>query len=325
MLALWILIIAIILLLFAACYAGWYFSGRVIHIEVRSFEQTWASELEAKRFDAEMYDKLVKKTVFLTSAHGYKMHGKLLAAVKESCKTVIIVHGVTMSSNASIKYSELFLKRGYNVLIYDHRRHGQSEGKTTTYGYYEKQDLGLWVQWLREHYGAGCEIGIMGESMGAATALQYAALDTDIAFYVIDCPYSDLREQLVYRLREDFKLPAFPLLNIANFFVWLRSGFTFGQVSPIREIAAADAPMLFITGADDRFIPPRMTQELYDAKPGFKRLYMAPGADHAMAYVTDRKAYDEVVGAFLEELSTQQHFVHADMPLHKETRREQSS
>ncbi|MGQ0453143.1 alpha/beta hydrolase, partial [Bacillus sp. SS-TM] len=97
--------------------------------------------------------------------------------------------GETVNKINSVKYANLFLKRGYNVLIYDHRRHGKTGGKTTSYGYYEKHDLKSVVDWLKNRFGTNITLGIHGESMGAATLLQYAGLVEDGAdFYIADCP-----------------------------------------------------------------------------------------------------------------------------------------
>lgn len=73
----------------------------------------------------------------------------------------------------------LFIKKGWNVLIYDHRRHGESGGKTTSYGHYEKFDLQTVVNWLKNEVGESLILGIHGESMGAVTTLLYGGMVED--------------------------------------------------------------------------------------------------------------------------------------------------
>jgi fermentation-respiration switch protein FrsA (DUF1100 family) len=259
-------------------------------------------EIQTSKIDIERFDRLPKENVFIPSPYGYSLHAFFIPAEPLSLKTVIIAHGVTSSHIGSIKYMELFRKRGYNVLIYDHRRHGKSGGKTTSYGLYEKYDLKACVDWVLERVGKDSLVGIFGESMGAATALQHAAIDRRTAFYIVDCPYSDLTEQLKFRLKVEYRLPSFPLIPLTSLLCWLRGGLRFGKVSPIRDLQGVTAPILFVHGQSDLYIPKEMTIDMYRAKQGPKKLYLAPGADHAQSYNTNREEYDRVVGEFLSEV-----------------------
>lgn len=137
----------------------------------------------------------------------------------------------------SIKYMNLFLDLGWNAVIYDHRRHGASGGKTTSYGYYEKNDLKTVVNWLREKHGEQALIGIHGESMGAVTTLLYAGMDdAEADFYVADCPFATFEDQLIYRLKEDFHLPGAFILPLASLFLRWRDGYRIRDVSPLSVV-----------------------------------------------------------------------------------------
>ncbi len=294
------LITAVILLAILAIIQ--HFSTRVLKIRTFSDSDIYKFEVQTGRIPEGYFESLEKEEVRISSPFGYKLRGYFLPS-HNSDKTVIAAHGVTSSLFGSLKYAELFLKRGYNVLVYDHRRHGKSGGNTTTYGWYEKHDLKACVDWVEARFGTQAEIGIVGESMGAATALQHAAIDQRAAFYVLDCPYSDFPEQLKFRLKEEFHLPAFPLLDFTSFLSWLRSGVLFHKVSPIRDLAKSTAPMLFVHGDCDRYIPKEMTIALFEAKKGLKKLYLAPNADHAESLMKNPEAYDKILGEFLQDQS----------------------
>ena len=114
----------------------------------------------------------------------------------------IISHGITWNYEGSIKYMNLFYRRGWNVLIYDNRNHGMNNKINTSYGYYEKHDLIACIEWAQERCGPDIKIGLMGESMGAGITLQAAAIDSRVAFAVADCPFSDLQQLLELRARK---------------------------------------------------------------------------------------------------------------------------
>jgi fermentation-respiration switch protein FrsA (DUF1100 family) len=291
-----------LLLLLVLVVVGYFLAGRVIHIRTYGEEDIYKYETNAGTLVREDIDRLPKEEVFIHSPYGYRLRGLFFKAPQDAGKAIILVHGVSTSLVSSLKYMWIFRKRGFHVLAYDHCRHGGSGGSTTTFGFYEKHDLNACVDWVFEEVGKYCKIGIFGESMGASTALQHAAIDKRAAFYIADSPYSDLTDELIFRIRKDWWLPPFPLLHITRLFALLRSGFQFHLVSPIRDMAEIETPILFIHGKEDKDIPMEMTQELYRAKQGPKQLYLAPGADHAQSLRTNPHIYDRIVGEFLEEL-----------------------
>jgi pimeloyl-ACP methyl ester carboxylesterase len=217
-------IMLLLLLIFVGI--GYFLSEMVIHIRTYGDEDIYTYETKAGTLVRENIDSLPQEEVFIHSPFGYQLRGLFFTASKEAEKAIVLVHGIMSSHVSSLKYMEMFRKRGFHVLAYDHRRHGGSGGSSTTFGLYEKHDLNACVEWLIERFGRNCKIGIFGESMGAATALQHAPIDKRVAFYIADCPYSDLKTVLKYRLKQSY-LPSFPVLQIAGLFAWLRAGLRF--------------------------------------------------------------------------------------------------
>ncbi|WP_253905586.1 alpha/beta hydrolase [Bacillus sp. THAF10] len=283
-------------------FVGIFFTNKVMYIRKKTNEEILEKERLLGHYQEELYEKIQKKELTIQSPLGYNIYGEMVD-VPGSKRYMILSHGVTQNTLNSIKYMNIFLKRGWNVILYDHRRHGKSGGKTTSYGFYEKHDLKAVVDWVREHAVEDAVIGIHGESMGAATLLMYAgAIEDGADFYIADCPFSDLEEQLTYRLKADFNIPKQLVMPIANTFLRIRDKYSIRDVSPITVIENIENPVLFIHSEPDDFIPLMMTQQLFEKKLGKKQLYVARNGMHAMSYSENREEYEKAIDEFLEEI-----------------------
>lgn len=281
---------------------GYYFTERVIHIKKKPEEEIIERDTLAKHIDPERLNELPKEEVFIRSPHGYDISAMIIKP-HDTNRYVIFSHGVTESKMSSIKYANLFLYRGFNAVIYDHRRHGSTGGKTTSYGFYEKDDLKAVVDWVLDHHDDNLLLGIHGESMGAATTLLYAGeFDRKCDFYIVDCPFSDLQELLTYRMKSEIKwLPANVFIPLGNFFLKLRSGYSMKNVSPISVVDKISKPVLFIHSVKDDYILPYMTQDLYERKPGDKMLLITKNGEHAQSLNENRTEYEEALDEFLNK------------------------
>ena len=280
---------------------GYYFSERVIHIKKKDEQEIINREMALNHLIPEEYNKIPKEEIWISSPHGYKISCVLLKPHAEK-KYVIFSHGVTESKMSSIKYANLFLKRGFNAIIYDQRRHGKTGGTTTSYGYFEKDDLKAIVDWLKDRED-DILLGIHGESMGAATTLLYAGeLGGEADFYVVDCPFSDLEELLAFRMKCELKyMPPSILLPLGDPFLKLRAGFSMKNVSPISAVQNIHKPVLFIHSAKDDYILPYMTRDLYEQKTGEKMLFIAKNGAHAQSLNENRLEYEEILDQFLKK------------------------
>ncbi len=145
---------------------------------------------------------------------------------------------------------------------------------------------------------------MMGESYGAAVAIQCLAETPGAAFLICDCSYSDLTDLLDHRLKVDYRLPAFPLLPLASLWSRALTGVAFKDISPVRDVTRIAIPCLFIHGLEDKLTPARMSEALYAAKTtGRRALYLVPNADHAEAFSNDPQAYEAQVADFLGSLT----------------------
>ncbi|KHD86019.1 alpha/beta hydrolase [Heyndrickxia ginsengihumi] len=282
---------------------GIYISERIMHIRRKDQQYIIDRETKAKRVDLRSYDELPKEEVFIESPFGYPIKAVFVKPFPASNQYMIFCHGVTENKMNSIKYMNIFLNRGFNAVIYDHRRHGESGGKTTSYGYYEKFDLKAVVDALLNREGEDIIFGIHGESMGAATLLQYAGLLEDRAnFYIADCPFSDFPDLLIRMFTREIKLPGKYFLPLTDFFIRVRDGYAIKHVSPISVVERIKKPILFIHSEKDDYILPEMTKALYERKKGPKKLLVAKNGAHAQSFNMNRELYEKTIDEFLIQI-----------------------
>ena len=295
------ILFAILFILLAIVLVGLYFARVIIYPKTSRIEASYQKDVETGKLVEAEFGALPKRELFVHSPYGYTLYGFYIPC-EGAHQTAIIVHGIGDTLYGAVKYINLFRKRGFNVILYEQRNHGRNARKNTTFGFYEKYDLLAVVDWALAQLGPDGVVGTMGESLGGAVVLQHCAVDPRVAFVIADCPYSDLKELFTFRLKTDYHLPPFPLLNIADVFCRAMTGFSITKVSPIRDIAAVMTPIFWAHGENDTYIQPQMSIAMYNAKrQGIKKLFIAPNAGHAEAFWNNQPEYDRQVGEFLDE------------------------
>ncbi|WP_411682626.1 alpha/beta hydrolase [Clostridium thailandense] len=302
-----ILITIMLILLLAINATGFYFGDMYYEKVCKIYINRSNTDIQYYKnsFNYNRFSSLESYDINIQSSFGYKLAGTYIFNPKPTNNTVILVHGITASRWESMKYADMYLDMGFNVLAYDSRYHGKSGGNDITLGFFEKTDLDNIVKWVR-WVNPNAIIGVHGESMGAVTALLQASLDQtkrNVNFYVVDCPYSDISELLAIKLAKDEKphleLAAKFILFYGNIIALNKSGFSLYAVSPIKAIKNIKTPIMFIHGSNDTFIPASMSLDLYLEKTGPKDIYISPGAEHAMSYFVNKSEYTAKVKQFL--------------------------
>lgn len=297
-----ILIILLLVLLLAVGGATTFAFRQITQMKLQTADAIFNYLEKTGVFSREKFDNLQKREVSVTSKDGLKLSGFVLEPFPGVNKWVIIVHGYTVSLHVSGQYIGMFEKEGFNMLLVDQRRHGNSQGRYTTYGYMEKFDVEAWVDWILKNYGEDAVIGLHGQSLGGGTVLEYLRIaDPHVKFVVADCPYSDLSKLMYHQVRVLNRIPSFPLLRLVNRRMQRVAGFRMEQVSPLEAVEHSTMPVLFIHGTEDNYVPTYMSTELYERKPEPKRLLLVEGAVHANAYGVNPARYEAEVHALIED------------------------
>lgn len=284
-----------------ATFFGFFVTNRLMYMKKKENDFILNREITSKRLDEAWFNAVNKTEQWIESKNGYSLKAIFVEPL-ETNNYVVICHGVTENKINSLRFVRMFERLGFNSVVYDHRRHGDSGGKTTSFGFYEKVDLQSIVEAVRERAGKDAVLGIHGESMGAATTLLYAgSIIDDADFYISDCAFSDFEQQVYHIMTQTTPLRTSLAIRFANLFLKLRDGYTLNLVSPIDVIDKIEKPVLFIHSLQDDFILPKMTEDLYEKKQGPKTLKLFDIGEHAKSFNENSKEYEQVVADFLQE------------------------
>ena len=291
----------------------------MFHPRFKSLEFTRDGGLERGEFGREFVE--LPWTQFrVESPNGYPISGSFLAGAAKSAPTALFVHGISWTRFGMYKYMKSFVAKGWNVAAIDLANHGATKAPTIygpSFGYYEKQDVAATVKTLYGMFPDTRLLGLVGESLGAATVLQYASLPSDphsmpVAFVIADCSFTSAAKELDARLA-GLNMPKLIRLNVCrvvSFFSKALRGFRLEEASPEKSSRTFDVPVLYIHGMEDRYVPTRMSVEMYNlrreaGKPA-SELLLVPGARHAKSYMTDPSLWEAKAFDFIERYAYSQ-------------------
>lgn len=301
-----LIIIAILVIVFFLA-TGLYIFRSTVTRELHNIEKSYTRYVENNLFDEALYNSASKEDITLKSFDGLNLTSTLIINENPTNKFIVLVHGVSICYVGSLKYFDIFYKNGFNVLIVNQRRHGKSEGKYSTYGFYEKYDVNMWIEYLKSRFGDDIILGLHGESMGAGTVMETIPLNNSIKFVIEDCGYSNFYELIGFQITHQYKNRLVrkilrPSLIFANFFMKTKAKFSMKKIVPIDIASSTSLPMMFIHGKEDYFVPWYMSVDLYKAKTkGYKELYLVEGAKHAEALEVNKILYEKKIMTFIEK------------------------
>ncbi|MBI3189291.1 MAG: alpha/beta fold hydrolase [Ignavibacteriales bacterium] len=267
--------------------------------------------LRPRRRTAEFYKRLGQPThpselglvyeeINVMGLDGVKLNSWLIKS-EQAKGTVIYLHGVADCKMDGIRFAKLLHDNNYNVFLFDARRHGDSDGEFCTFGYYEKYDLEKVIEYLLSrtdvHLG---KIALFGTSMGAAVAIQTAAIDKRIAAVISENSFATLRTIFDDYQKRMVRLPFHYLRNIVIKRSELMAKFKANDVSPLESLKNITIPILFIYGTEDHLINHQYTIKLYNNANDPKKLFPIHGAKHNDTWQVAGKEYENRILHFLQ-------------------------
>jgi fermentation-respiration switch protein FrsA (DUF1100 family) len=216
---------------------------------------------------------------------------------------VVLCHGIGTGRRECLSIALRFSTAGYQVLCFDFRAHGMSDGQFSSVGLHETNDVIGAVQYLKQRPEVDpTRIGVVGFSMGAVATIQAAAQCADIAAVVADSAYASFLEAVRYSFRVVSRLPHFPIAPIAMLWAKWMVHVDPSHLRPVDVIARiAPRPILVTHGTLDEIVPLRHAYALFKAAEEPKELWIVPGARHVEARDQDPDGYFERIEHFLRQ------------------------
>jgi alpha-beta hydrolase superfamily lysophospholipase len=217
----------------------------------------------------------------LKTAEGILLSCWLISAGTQARGTVLFLHGVSECKIVGLPIAKRLHDVGFNVFLHDSRRHGDSGGSVCTYGFYEKLDVSTIINYLETRKDLHLKrIGLMGSSMGAAVAIQVAALDTRVAAVVAESGFASLRRVYDEYQKRIIKMPWHYLRNLVIKRSEQIAHFKASLVSPVEAVKQVHIPLLLMHGTSDNKIPSSASEEVFRNANEPKELWLIPGARH---------------------------------------------
>lgn len=265
----------------------------------------WDQYIPTIHSDKEWLNKQPQEAVSIMSEDGLRLWGTFFPCSSEEssfAKVAICFHGYTSEGlNDYSSLARFYLSEGFHLLIVDERSHGKSEGTYIGFGCLDRIDARLWMEYAVKRFGENCQILLQGISMGASTVLMSTGLTLpkQVKVAVSDCAFTSAYEVFRSVLKTMYHLPAFPLMNLADWMSKKEAGYGLDECNAKREVAKAQIPILFIHGSADTFVPCSFVYQLYGSCRSDKKLLIVPGASHAEAYYKDTNAYEQAVRSLI--------------------------
>ena len=226
----------------------------------------------SKQYDIPENHGLCYDAVEFVTRDGVRLSAWWFPADGSARGTVIHFHGNAGNITGHFVQTSWLPAAGYNVLCFDYRGFGASDGTVTRAGTMLDAHAAIDYVMSREDVDSA-RVLLFGQSLGGAVAIVAAAEREDLAGVAVDGAFSDYQDEVRWVLKQSWLTR-----GVAKLIA--RWGVSRGQ-DPIDCVErVAPTPLFLMHGKEDRICPWEMSQDLYDRAGEPKGLWLMPGAGH---------------------------------------------
>ncbi|HEV8517129.1 MAG TPA: alpha/beta fold hydrolase, partial [Burkholderiales bacterium] len=210
---------------------------------------------------------------FSTPGGVQRIHSWWWPAAAHNAPAVLYLHGSRWNLTGQLFRISQLHDFGFSVLAIDYRGFGKSEGELPSENSVYADARAAWER-LTELQHDPARRFIYGHSLGGAVAVdlahalsseaQHAGRAVPAAGLIVESSFTSLAQ-----LAAELTATRWPIR-------WLLSQ----KFNSIDKIAAVHMPVLVVHGKDDRYVPARFSEALYDAATEPKRLLLVAHANH---------------------------------------------
>jgi alpha-beta hydrolase superfamily lysophospholipase len=260
-------------------------AGGCAYLDVKQREWIFRPQRDLHATPSEVglrYDELWL-TVPGAGPEAERVHGWWIPAADANAPAMLYLHGARWSLSNNLHRIGRLHRMGFAVLAIDYRGFGRSDGDLPSEARAYADAQAAWER-LRALVPDPQRRFLYGHSLGGAVAIDLATRNDDVAGLIVESSFTSIRDMV-------------DALGYTSFSV---DGLITQRFDSLAKVPAVSAPILFVHGTADRFVPPTMTQKLYAAAREPKRLLMIENGNHSNSTGVGFENYLSAVREFVD-------------------------
>ena len=218
------------------------------------------------------------ENISFEASDGVRLHGWFIPAADPSGRALLFFHGNAGNISHRLESIMIFHDLGFDVLIFDYRGYGKSEGRPSEEGLY--RDGRAAFDFLVERGYTRDRVVVFGRSLGGAVAAR-VSLEKFPGALVLESSFTSLADMAKKVAR------FFPVRRL------LKSEYPTESI-----LGGIRCPVLVVHSPDDEIIPFSQGMKLYEAVTGPKAFFEIKG-DHNGGFILTGEAYRKGLKEFL--------------------------